>query len=440
MGRRHLALAALIALAACSSDDSWFGAAEDPPLPGERVSVMLLERELSADPSLADLPIELPPPRRNDAWPQSGGDPTHVMHHLAAGDQLNIAWRAGIGTGSPGEGQLLARPVVAERRVFTMDADGTIRAFDADSGALLWQFEQDDDYADGLIGGGLAFANGRLFATLSSGDVVALGAASGTEMWRQSLGVPLRAAPTVAEDRVLVLTADNQLYALDGTTGRPAWRHAGFFEGAGLLGGPSPAVDRGLVVVPYSSAEVYAIRLDNGRPLWSDTVERPRRTQALDEITDIDGMPVIDGEVVYVAGYGGQMAAIDARRGIRRWDVDVASTDTPWLAGDFLYVLTTRGEVVCLLRSNGRIRWVSPLPRVLNPDDPGSTPIVWSGPLLVGDRLLVAGSHGQAITMSPYTGEILGRQELPGPVVVPPVAAAGTVYMVTENAQLLAYR
>ena len=440
MGRRHFALAALIGLAACSSDDTWFGSDEGPPLPGERVSVMLLERELAADPSLADLPIELPPPRRNDAWPQSGGDPTHAMHHLAAGDQLSLAWRASIGAGSPGEGQLLARPVVAEGRVFTMDAEGMIRAFDAESGALLWQFEQDEDHADGLIGGGLAYANGWLFATLSSGDVLGLDAESGTEMWRQSLGVPLRAAPTVAEDRVLVLTADNQLYALEGTGGRPVWRHAGFFEGTGLLGGPSPAVDGDLVIVPYSSAEVYAIRLDNGRPLWSDTVERPRRTQALDEITDIEGMPVIDGEVVYVAGYGGQMAAIDARRGIRQWDLDVASTETPWLAGDFIYVLTTRGEVICLLRANGRIRWVSPLPRVVDPDDPGSTPIVWSGPILVGDRLLVAGSQGQAITMSPYTGEILGRQELPGPVVIPPVAAAGNVYIVTENAQLLAYR
>jgi outer membrane protein assembly factor BamB len=438
MGRSHFALAGLIGLAACSGDDTWFGAAEDPPLPGERVSVMLLERDVSADPTLANLPVQLPPPRLNDTWSQNGGNPTHVMNHLAAGDPLGLAWRASIGEGSPGEGQLLARPVVADGRVFTMDAEATIRGLDAGSGKSLWQLEQDD--ADGLIGGGLAYANGRLFATLSSGDVVGLEAGSGAEVWRQSLGLPLRAAPTVAEDRVLVLTADNQLYALDSATGRPLWRHAGFFEGAALLGGPSPAVDRGLVVVPYSSAEVYAIRLDNGRVLWSDTVERPRRTQALDQITDIEAMPVIDGDVVYVAGYGGQMAAIDARRGIRRWDIDVASTETPWLAGDFIYVLTTRGEVVCLLRDNGRIRWVSPLPRLANPDDPGSTPIVWSGPILVGDRLLVAGSHGEAITMSPYTGEILGRQELPGPVVIPPVAADGTVYILTENAQLLAYR
>jgi outer membrane protein assembly factor BamB len=438
MSRARLALVTVLGLAACSGDDAWFGGAEEPPLPGERVSVMLLERELTADPNLADLPIELPPPLQNDSWPQNGGVPNHAMHHLAAADQLDLAWRVDIGAGASDDGQLLARPVIAEGRVFTMDAEGTIRAFDAGGGAPLWTFSQDQE--DGLIGGGLAYANGWLFATLSSGEVLGLDAGSGTETWRQSLGLPLRAAPTVAEDRVLVLSADNQLYALEGTTGRPVWRHAGFLEGAGLLGGPSPAVDRGLVVVPYSSAEVFALRLDSGRPLWSDTVERPRRTQALDQITDIDGMPVIEGDMVYVAGYGGQMAAIDARRGIRLWDLDVASTDTPWVAGDFLYVLTTRGEVVCLLRSNGRVRWVSPLPRLANPDDPGSSAIVWSGPILVGDRLLLVGSNGRAVSMSPYNGEILGRLDLPGPVVIPPVVAQGSVYMVTENAELLAYR
>ena len=124
MSPRLLAFAALIGLAACSGDDAWFGGSEDPPLPGERVSVMLLEREVAADPTIADLPIELPPPRRNDAWPQSGGEATHAMHHLAAADQLELAWSAGIGTGSAGEGQLLARPVIAAGRVFTMDADG----------------------------------------------------------------------------------------------------------------------------------------------------------------------------------------------------------------------------------------------------------------------------------------------------------------------------
>jgi outer membrane protein assembly factor BamB len=169
-------------------------------------------------------------------------------------------------------------------------------------------------------------------------------------------------------------------------------------------------------------------------------VQRPRRTEALAQINDIDGNPVIDGDRVYVGGYGGQMAAIDLRRGFRAWDIDVGTTQTPWVAGDFLYVLTARCEIVCLLRDNGRVRWVSPLPHLVDPADPTSDPIGWSGPILVGDRLLLAGSAGQALSMSPYNGEILGRIDLAGPVVLPPVAADGTIYLLTEDADLLAYR
>jgi len=441
MAGRHAVLGVALSLAACSGDGSWFGGDDEVPLPGERVAVMLLERQLTADPSLADLPIRLPPPVVNPDWPQSGGVPSHAMHHLAANDDLKLVWSADVGSGSSGNSQLLARPVVADGRVYTMDAEGMISAFDASGGQRLWQVEPDGLHTDGgLLGGGLAYDSGWLFATMSSGEVLGLNATNGNEIWRQSLVLPLRAAPTVTQGRLIVVSADNQLYALDGQTGRPTWRHAGFFEGTGLLGGPSPAVSDGVVVVPYSSAEVFALRLDNGRPLWSDTVQRPRRTEALAQINDIDGYPVIEGDLVYVAGYGGQMAAIELRRGVRVWDLDLGSTQAPWLAGDFIYLLTTRDEVVCLLRENGRIRWVSPLPRLTDPDDPTSTPIAWTGPILVGDRLLIAGSNREALTMSPYNGEILGRLDLPGPVLIPPVAAGGMVYILTEDAQLLAYR
>jgi outer membrane protein assembly factor BamB len=435
---RALLLAFALLLPGCSG--GWFGGDEGPPLPGDRVPVMLLEREVEADPGLASLPIQLPPPERNAAWPQSGGMPGHAFHHLAADDDLQLAWSTSIGTGSAGSGQLLARPVVAEGRVFTMDADGTISAFDAQSGSLKWRFEPEELIDEAELGGGLAYDGGWLFATLSSGTVIALNASSGTEIWHRSLLLPLRAAPTVSDGRLLVVSADNQLSALDGETGQPLWRHTGFFEGTALLGGPSPAVGDSVVVVPYSSAEVYALRLDTGRPLWNDTVQRPRRTEGLAQINDIDGMPVIDGSLVYVASYGGQMAAIDLLRGIRAWDIDLASTEMPWLAGDFIYLLSARGEVVCLLRENGRVRWVSPLPRQTDPDDPAAEPITWTGPILVGDRLLLAGSTGEALAMSPYNGEILGRIELAGPVLIPPVAADGTVYLLTENAELLAYR
>lgn len=434
-----LVAAAALLNGACSGS-TWFGSEEEPPLPGERIPVMLLERQLEADPRLADVEVRLPPPQQNPAWPQAGGYPDHAMHHLAAADDLRLAWRADIGEAAEG-GLLLARPVMADGRVYVMDAAATITAFDASTGRQIWRYQPEGlDFDDGLLGGGLAYEGGWLFATLSSGEVLGLNAERGTEVWRQELWLPLRAAPTVAGDRVLVLSADNQLYALEATSGRPIWRHSGFFESAGLLGGPSPAVADGLVVVPYSSAEVFALRLDTGAPLWNDTVQRPRRTLALAEINDIDGLPVVDDGTVYVVSHGSQMAALDLRRGVRAWDLDLASTETPWLAGDFTYVVTIRDEVVCLLRDSGRVRWVSPLPHLSDPDNPNSTPITWSGPLLVGDRLLLAGSNGELLAMSPYNGEILGRLQLDAPALVPPIVADGTVYVLTENAELLAYR
>ena len=431
----------LLGVGALSGCSGWYGGGEEPPLPGDRVSVLLRETGLSADPNVADLPVSLPPSVANEAWPQHGGSPAHRLDHPAGPKNPSLAWRVDVGENTAGSGQLLARPVVAGGQVFAMDTFGSISAFDAGSGALRWRRTHDElDLDDSVFGGGLAVDQGRLFVTLTTGSVIGLDAGTGEEIWRQRLSLPLRSAPAVADGIVLVLTADNQLYALDQETGQPAWRHAGFFEASGVLGGPSPAVDGGIAVVPYSSAEVFALRLDNGRPLWSDTLDRPRRTQALAEINDIDGTPVIDGDRVYVGGRGGQMAAIDMRRGVRAWDADLAAVGTPWIAGDFIYLLTERSEVVCLVRKDGRIRWVTQMPLTVDPDEPASDTLTWRGPVLAGERLYLTSSGGDLLTLSPYDGAQIDRLTLPAAAAASPVIADGTVFILTEEAELLAYR
>ncbi|MEZ5932802.1 MAG: PQQ-binding-like beta-propeller repeat protein [Alphaproteobacteria bacterium] len=425
-------------LSACSG---WYGDSEEPALPGDRVAVLLRDSQLSADPNIADLPVSLPPAVVNQAWPQQGGSPAYRPQHPAGPKDLALAWRVQLGASAAGSGQLLARPVVAEGTVYGMDAFGTISAIDTKTGTLRWQKTHEDlALDDSVFGGGIAFDQGRLFVTLTTGDVIGLDAKNGGEIWRQPLTLPLRSAPAVADGVVLVLTADNQVYALDSDTGQPTWRHAGFFEASGVLGGPSPAVDGGIAVVPYSSAEVFALRLDNGRPLWNDTLERPRRTQALAEINDIDGAPVIDGDLVYVGGRGGQVAAIDMRHGIRAWDADLAAVDTPWVAGDFIYLLTEGEDVVCLVRRDGRIRWVTRMPHTTDPEDAAASTLTWRGPVLAGERLYLTSSGGDLVTLSPYDGKQISQLTLPAPAATNPVFAGGTAFILTEDAELLAYR
>ncbi len=439
-GLRGLLIAAPpLLLTACGT--GWFGGVDEDPLPGERVPIMLLNEGVAADPRVANLNVVLPAPQRVADWPLPGGNATNALHHLDLGDDLALAWRANIGAGSGGASQLLARPIVAGDRVFTVDSQGQISALSTGNGQRLWRVTPEGmRSSDRLRSGGIAYADGRLLATTGSGDVLALSAEDGTEIWRRRLFSPIRTAPTALDGRLLVTTSANQTFALDAETGDVLWQHAGFFEQAAILGGAAPAASERLAVVAYSSGEVFALDIADGRPIWSDTVLRPRRTLAIGAISDITGSPVIDQGRVIVAGNGGEMAAFEIATGARSWNLDLTSRHTPWVAGDFIYVLTDRNEVVAVVRQGGLVRWVSPLERLRNPDDPESTRVFWAGPVLAGDRLILAGSTGEAVSLSPYTGEILGRLRLPGPVSLPPVVADGTLYLLTNGGELLAYR
>lgn len=437
MSRAPLLIATVVALAwglsAC-------GSKEEVRLPGERISVLSLERILEPDPGLANLEVRLPPPQINAEWPQSGGSADHAMHHLAAGEALRLAWRVEIGEGSDDEIRLLSSPVTGGGRIFTTDAEGRVTAFDARTGQPLWALNVvPKAEADSVFSGGLAYADGRLVVTTGAGEVLALDAARGNVIWRHSVGRPMRAPPTLAAGRVFVITYDNQLFALSAENGGELWSHAGIAETAGLLGGAAPAVASGTVVVPYSSGELFAIAVESGRVLWMDSLSFQGATGGLATLNDIKGDPVIDGGVVYAISNNGRLVAIDLRTGSRVWEQKVSGLQTPWLAGDFLYVLASEGELICVSREDGRIRWVSQLPRYADPEDQ-EEPIFWSGPILAGDRLILVNTDGVVFAISPYTGRFLGGIRARGPIRLSPIVAQGTVYVLTEEAELLALR
>ena len=166
------------------------------------------------------------------------------------------------------------------------------------------------------------------------------------------------------------------------------------------------------VIAPYSSGELYAMRVTNGRVAWSDTLTRTGGVTALSELDDIAGRPVIDRDMVFAISHSGVMAAINLNTGDRVWTRDIGGIQTPWAAGDFVYVLTTDNQLLCLQRKDGRVKWIHQMPRWEDPEDKDST-ITWSGPVLVSNRLILVSSNGYAHSVSPYTGQLLGRVEIP---------------------------
>lgn len=442
MMRRFAGIALVgMALAGCDALPDWLGESKSPPLPGDRISILALEKSLEPDPRISDLQVRLPRPYVNKDWPQDGGHPTHAMYHLEMGESPVRVWRVGIGAGTSSLTRLLVQPIVADGKVYALDAEGQLAAFSAEDGRRLWRVlvRPPEEDAEAGLGGGLALDEGRLVVATGYGTVLALDPANSKELWRNRIGIPVRAAPTVSGGRVFVVSYDNQLHTLAAEDGRLLWSHAGITENAGMIGGAGPAVSGDLVVVPYSSGELFALRVDTGRVIWSDALVREARATPFSFLNGINGRPVIDRDRVIAISRSGRMVALDLRTGERVWERDIAGIHTPWVAGEFLYVVSVQGEVICLSRRDGRIRWLTPLPRWEDAKEK-KNPIQWSGPILASDRLVLVSSRGTALSLSPYTGETTGRIAFPDGAFVAPVVADGTLYVLTDKADLIAMR
>lgn len=407
----------------------------------ERISILSSAQALDADTAIGNLPVVLPRPYTNSSWTQSGGNSSHSVQHLTLNDSLSVAWRRSIGAGNQKYERMVASPVSGEGRVFAVDAKGKVTAVSLSSGNVLWEraLRNEEEHSNVGFGGGAALYGDTLYVTSGYGFVVALNAATGTEKWRYVGVIPFRGAPTATADRIFAVTHDNQMLALDPSDGTLTWDQVGIAENAGMLGAASPAYDGNTLITALSSGELIAMRGINGRILWQDSLTSSRRLTPLATLTDIDGNPVIDNGKVYAVSHAGRMVAVDMRSGERSWEADVAGVSTPWVAGDFAFVTTVDGQIACIALGDGRVRWVAQLQRFEDQEKRRGL-IGWNGPVLAGDRLLVTSSHGYAVSLSPYTGDVLSGITLPSGSSTSPIVVDNTFIVLTDAGELVAYR
>src|SRR5262245_40376848 len=429
-----------VSLSGCETVEGWFGKSK-APLPGERVAVFAERGELEPDKDMASVPVVLPPPVVNQSWPQSGGFANYAMHNLEVGPSPQIIWTADVGSGTASSRILTTPPVVADGKVFAKDALNTVSAFNADTGQLIWRVTLKPEKArdDNEFGGGLAYYGGRLFVTTGFAAVFALDANDGKEIWMSTTSAPVRGAPLVFGDRVFAISIDNKLAALAAIDGSDLWQYSGLTESAGFVGGNSPAGSGDFIVAPFSSGELVGLRIDSGRAVWNESMVGARgEVRAFGNLTDIRGRPVIDRGVVLAMGTAGQLSAVELNSGQRIWERGIGGSQTPSVAGRCLFATTSSADVAAVSRDNGKVKWVTPLTQYQ--DEKRRKPVLWSGPVLAGDRLLVAGTLGDLLALSPYTGEVLGKMELRDPVRLGPVHANRTIYVLTDSGRLIALR
>ena len=438
------ALAAALALTTTLGGCGIFKGGDDKkpktPVLGQRIAVLTSETGADIDPTLAGVPVALPAEQVNPEWAQPGGNAAKSVGHVALGQNLGVAWDRKI-PGSSSKARLGAGPVVGGGRVYVTDVDAVVHAFDLKSGAPVWTAAvgEKDRNKSSLFGGGVSYDNGKVYATNGVGDAAAFDAATGRQLWKVRPGGPLRGAPSIGNDNIYVMSQDNQLYALKAETGATLWTASGSLENAAVFGAAAPAIGQGTVVAGFSSGELTAYRYENGRAVWQDSLSRTSITTSVASLVDIDASPVIDQGRVYAVGQGGRMVAMDILTGQRLWELNVAGIETPWIAGEWLFVVTDDAKLLCIARNSGKIRWLTQLQRYKN-DKKKNKPIGWSGPIVAGGRLILTNTQGEILNVAIADGAIGNGVRLGTTIYQAPVVADNMLLVLTDNGRLVAYR
>lgn len=429
----------LLSLSACDSLPSWMGDDEDEAvLPGDRVSVLEYKRSIEPDEALADVKVELLPSETNTDWKFETAIQSSGYENLTV-EGFDNKQSVTVGNGSNWETVLVPQPVIGDGKLFAMDASGHVSAHDVtDVGKVVWVSDLPvaEDEED-IGGGGLAYDDGVIYLTTGRGLLMALKAEDGSLFWQQRLDVPIRSAPVVEDGRLFAVTIDNQLIAHESTTGRSLWTHRGIKESALYLGGISPSVTNGIVIVGYTSGELYALRAEDGSPIWSETLIVPRRTVASAGLTGINATPLVRDNTVYALSNSGLMVANMLTNGRGVWDLELSGYLTPWIAGDYIYLVTSDHQLLSVQRKDGAVKWAVSLKR--EDDGKDVTPRL-NGPIVLNGKVAMLTDEGELTFYAVQDGSTGETISIADGVAAPPVVANGRLYLLTRDATLHVYQ
>lgn len=426
---------------------------EIPPLEGERID---LRSSLEAQEPVTAMEADaaklkaLPPapgfsarrPVTNSAWTHPNGSPQHIITHPALAQTIRPIWSVDIGEGDSRKYRITTTPVAKDGRIFTMDSQSRLSAHST-NGALLWSrnLTPISDSSEDASGGGLAISGDILIATTGFGEMFALDVKTGGEVWAQRLDANIASAPTIYNGLVYAISRDNIAWAIKLSNGRIQWQLASTPSPSGVVGGAAPAVTGSVALFPFSSGEVIATFPKGGVQLWSTSLSGRRVDSAYAGITDITSAPVVTGNTVYVGNASGRTAKINRSNGEVIWTAQEGAYGPVWPEGNSVFLVNDQSALVRLSASTGEVLWKVDMPYFVEEKiKKRKTIYAHYGPVLAGGRLWVGSSDGVLRSFDPQNGQLLSNVALPEGATTAPIVVGKTLYIVTRDGALRAYR
>ncbi len=382
-------------------------------------------------------------PQTGGDWTHRAGNARHLMPHAALSSTPRLVWSAKVGAGSSRKNRIAAAPVVADGRIFTIDA-GTGVTATSTAGATLWTTDlaASFDRGGGESAGGLATAGNRVFATTGYGELVALDAGTGAVLWRQRVDSPISGAPATDGSAVYVSARDGSAWAVDAADGKVIWQVVGTPGKAAYVGTAAPTIGDRAVIFPSSGGDLMAVlKIGGGTRIWQASLAGKRLGRAYALTPDVTGDAVIAGKTLYAGSGSGRTVAMSASSGERIWSAGEGALGPVAVAGGSIFLVNDEARLVRLDAATGEPIWSVEMPYFTNDKIKRRKGIyAHYGPVMAGGRIIVVSSDGLLRAFDPTDGTLTYTAEIPGGAAAQPAVAEGTLYVVGSNGQLHAFR
>ncbi len=410
------------------------GCSSKKPLEGKRMDVPLQDIDFAEIVKLDKSPVIIDKSQINLEFTQPMFNSTHYYMPLEFSKNFKTLWVSDLDFESTKRIQVLSSAIVAEGKVFCLDAGGILYAFDKNNGKSIWRKSTTLKGKDGQIGGAIAYDNGMLIVTTSFAEAFSFNAATGDIIWRIKLSAPCKGdGITINNGKVYLLCDNSTLQVIDIKTGETIWSHSGMNIDTTFAGSSGVAVKDNIVYLTYPSGEIYAL-LENGTVLWSTILSRFSFVDALKSLSHPRACPVVCNNLVYITSANQQLVAYNIQNGSIVWKANVGGLYTPVVSGNSIFVCDLNNEVTCLNKDTGIKKWSKNLSTISNN---------WMGPLLTTAGLILISDNGKFVILSVKDGTIQRVEQLEDSgegINVLPVIADRIMYLPMNSGKLVAYK
>ncbi len=423
-----------------SSCSNWLGNNSDKDkLKGERIDILNTKESLNIDKSLVKKEFFLGTPIQNKLWSKSDLYQLSEQNLLITnGSDKTIKIDIGDADSS---NQLISTPLIADGKIITIDAFGHISAFDINNiKNKIWDYNiaSDSKKDNKFFNAAMSYAEGKIFVSTGELSIIALDAKNGQLLWSRKLNNIVNSPATISNGNLFVNTASSNLYSLNIKDGSLNWTASGLPSEITIIGGVSPISAGRIILVPYESGEVVALDALNGNQIWSNTISNANLDNKSHlSLSTINAQPVIYNNLAIITSGDSGIVAFDLFKGDIVWKQNISSNYTPWINGDYAYILDKKNRLVSIYLPNGAIKFANSLPDDRKGKNDETEPYYWSGPVMANSKLWLVGSHGNLVAISPANGLVEKQIKIDSGVKLPPIIGYGKMFLLKSNADLI---